>query len=735
MPSDSEGVARTILKFHKKVGDGAMVKFARGKGGAVAVAIAVMLGGGIFWKTHSSFQADEGGRSLQTPALPNIDNVTGTPRFHARRSPKGYTKGNVESISFSPDGRTILSAAGRATVKLWDKATGRELVTAEEGRLLQTPINGIRFSPDGTTFVGAVAAHLRSKSGDEELAVVHQWNVKTGEIVRTFEGQHRSIDEVSFSPDGTMILSVSTHGIAELWDVETGDLIRNIEFCYGGDCTVEEAELQDHMGHRGFIHDASFSPDGATILSASLDGTVKLWDPDTGDLVRTLGEYSDNEDDGVISAHFSPDGTIIAASNNSMIELWNGETGERLYREEDYNFVTGSVAFNPNGSTIAIAADFSFSSKVKILSAKTGEVMRTFDAERLSTGSLAFSPNGNTLALGNSTGIVSLWNPETGQRLRTLAQDGSSVDAIAFSPDGNTLAIGQGRAVRFWNLATGEELSTVAAHTGSVSSVAFGDDDKTIISSAGNTTKSFDAMTGKALSQGEDAASSKAQSQNDDFPAIIADKHLAEDRHWVPVIRDQSGRVLRTFQRHAAEAADVTLSPGGNLVAAVHRDGVVKLWNAETGAEVHQFQHRNLDFAWGISFSADGKILASLSGESIQIWDVETGKAISTLEDTGFITSDQATFSADGTMVAAFDNTGLIMVWEVDTGRLLGLLGEASGESGWATALQFNSDGSAIAAGYEDGSVKAWDLNRDSLRQMLDEAQSRVSQISVESTR
>ena len=92
-------------------------------------------------------------------------------------------------------------------------------------------------------------------------------------------------------------------------------------------------------------------------------------------------------------------------------------------------------------------------------------------------------------------------------------------------------------------------------------------------------------MPGKALSQGEDAASSKAQSQNDDFPAIIADKHLAEDRHWVPVIRDQSGRVLRTFQRHAAEAADVTLSPGGNLVAAVHRDGVVKLWNAETGAE------------------------------------------------------------------------------------------------------------------------------------------------------
>lgn len=697
--------------------------------GPLAVAIAVAVGGGLLWKGYSSYQENQENQAqepLQTPVLPNVDNVVGTPRFHARRSPKGYSKGTVESVSFSPDGRTILSANDNVAVKLWDKETGREILTAEEGGLLLHPINGLRFSPDGATVLGAVAAHRRSESGNDQLAIFRLWDTKTGEVLRTFEGQHRVIEEVSFSPDGNTILSASTYGIAELWNASTGQRIRNIELCDGGDCTVDDDELQDHIGHRMFISDASFSPDGSTILSASSDGTVKLWDMATGTLVRTLGEYSDNElDDGILSASFSPNGKLIMTITPKAITFWNVETGGRLHQETRANLSGTIAAFNPNGSTVAISTA-SFPHQLKILDANTGQTLRTFEVGQFSVGSLAFSPDGSTLAVGNSAGAVSLWNPETGQQLRTLTQRGAFVDAIAFSPDGKNLAIGQGKAVRFWNLVTGEELSTASGHTESVTNVAFGAGDKTIISSTRLTAKTFDAMTGKELSQGEGTEVASI-AQNGDSPVIVAGKDLTEDQHWVPVLKTEYGKVLRTFPRHSAETLDATLNPAGDLVAALHRDGVVKLWNAQTGTEVRQFQHQALDSGWGISFSADGKTLASKSHGHIQIWDVATGNPISTLDNIRVITSDRPVFSPDGTMVAAFDREGMVWLWEVGTGKVLGAIGEPGGEFGNVKDVRFNSDGTALVAGYEGGSVKAWDLHRDRLGSLVETVWNRVT--------
>ncbi|MEM9772418.1 MAG: WD40 repeat domain-containing protein [Cyanobacteria bacterium P01_D01_bin.73] len=712
-------------------------------GKAIVLAIAVALGGGIAWKTF--WQADaERGRSPQTAAraLPNIDNVTSTLRFNARRSPKGYSKGEVQSIAFSPDGNTLFSASGYRVMKLWDRETGKELVTAEESTPLSNQISNLRFSPDGATFVASVAAHKRDSSSAEDLAIARLWDARTGEILRTFEGQHRLIEEVSFSPDGSTILVVSPYGVVELWDVATGKLRRTLELCDPKNCIkTSDAAPNGNDGHIDFVKDASFSPDGRTILSASDDGTVKVWDVQTGELVRTFGEYSKRGlEDGVRAARFSPNGSTIMDTNGQRVRLWNVQTGERLYLEEGRKLSTLPATFNSDGTIVAIARD-DFPSRIKILDAKTGEMLRTFEAEEQTIASLAFSPDGDALAIGNIGGVVSLWNPETGEKLRTLLNWGESrVDAVAFSPDGNALAIGQGKAVRLWNVVTGEELSTISGHTETVASVAFSPDDKTIISSTGEyakyaTPKIWDAVTGRELQRIEGKADVPLNQGTNTNSNIVADESLIREEgkevfYNAAVLKDVNSRkTLRTFKRHSVNVTNTALNLAGSLVAAIHEDGVVKVWDAQTGAEVYHLQHKESSKFAEVNFSADGKLLASSSYRLITLWDVETGEELRTLENAGFIDSGRAIFSPDGKMLAAFSE-GTIKIWDVETGRVRGFIDAPDGDSGGIGDAQFNSDGTAIAAGYEDGSVKAWDLRRDRIQRLLDRARVRVSEAS-----
>ena len=266
-------------------------------------------------------------------------------------------------------------------------------------------------------------------------------------------------------------------------------------------------------GHTGAVVAVAFSPDSKTLVSASHDGRLKLWDAATGKEQATLGEYR-----GCLGCvAFSSDGKTLASGaigspipfpDLYQVNLWDVATGKiRTTMGETMEMSTFySVAFSPDGKTLAAAGD----ETVKLWDLATGKERATFqvqtEADEESTGavyvvkSVAFSPDGNTLAAASYDMTVKLWDVTTAKRT-TLQGHTHAVYSVAFSPDGKTLASASGdKTVKLWDLATNKERATLQGHTEAVMSVAFSPNGK-ILASAGydKSIKLWGVATGKGL--------------------------------------------------------------------------------------------------------------------------------------------------------------------------------------------------------------------------------------------
>lgn len=152
-----------------------------------------------------------GSINKKTDYIRLLDFTTG----EENRKLRGHTK-NVESVAFSPDGRTLASGSADKTVRLWDVATGKHKKTLKGHR---KSIDGIAFSVDGRL--------LATASADDTIRV---WDVLTGMHKKTFEGHTADVKGVSFSPDGRTIVSWSNDRTIRLWDVDTGEFKKEIQY-------------------------------------------------------------------------------------------------------------------------------------------------------------------------------------------------------------------------------------------------------------------------------------------------------------------------------------------------------------------------------------------------------------------------------------------------------------------------------------------------------------------------
>lgn len=295
-------------------------------------------------------------------------------------------------------------------------------------------IYSIAFSPDGQM--------LASGSGNQ---IIKLWDSASGQLLKTLAGHGAGIYSVAFSPDGRILASDG----GDLWDVASGQLVR----------TLTEPN--------GWIGSVAFSRDGRTLAaketykSTPLNDrccikTINLWDPESGQLLRTLPGHSN----GVSSLAFSPDGrTLASGSPDNAIAVWDPKSGQLLRTLNASNGSslksTYSVAFSPDGRTLAAGSD---DKTIKLWDVSSGQLLRTLAGGGDIIYSVAFSPDGRTLASGSDDKTIKLWDPVSGQLFRTLADHGEVIYAVAFSPDGRTLASGSGdNTIKLWDVANANE--------------------------------------------------------------------------------------------------------------------------------------------------------------------------------------------------------------------------------------------------------------------------------------
>ncbi|GEM_PF-7094589 len=207
------------------------------------------------------------------------------------------TNGILRSAQFDTTGQRIVATSEFDGVTIWDYES-KEVLQQFEGWWQP---NDAKFSPDGT-LIAAVAGN------------VYIWNIETEEQISEADTKDLPLT-VNFSPDGQTVLVGGYEGYFSLIDVETGELLSEIQ------------------AHEGEIEEAIFSPDGNTFLTAGSDGFAHLWSVDTMTILKTFVSS-----DGVNSATFSPNGKLIAiAGEDGTVSIW-------------YSFYNFSILFSAEKS-------------------------------------------------------------------------------------------------------------------------------------------------------------------------------------------------------------------------------------------------------------------------------------------------------------------------------------------------------------------------------------------------
>jgi WD40 repeat protein len=574
---------------------------------------------------------------------------------------KGHTNW-VRSVAFSSDGRTLASGSADRTLRLWDLATGRclKIFTGHDDE-----VYSIAFSPDDRTLV--------SGSIDRTIKL---WDVKTGECLKTFTGHTQAVFAVAFSQipptplnkggRGGIVASGSGDRTIKLWDVTSGECLQTLS---GHENWVLSVAFSPHSplpppflkGAGGSAPSARCANEGlgvrAILASCSPDRTVKLWDVETGECLKTFIGHQN----WVLSVAFSPDGQhLVSGSGDQTVKLWDVSSSECLKTFTGHDQGVFAVAVSGDGQTIASGSpdqtarlwDLGSKQCFKVCTGHTNRIL-----------AVACSPNGQMLASGSFDRAVRLWDIRQDRCYRTCTGHNQQVYSVAFSPDGQTLASGSGdRTIKLWDVSTGRCWKTLVGHQNWVYAIAFSPDGRTLASSSGDhTVKLWDAKTGECL---------------------------------------------QTFTGHLTWVWSVAFSPDGQTIASGSGDQTVKLWDINTG-ECLKTLTGHTNRVYTVAFSPDGQTLASGSFDrTIALWDADSGDRLKTLAGHSQGVFSIA-FSPDGKTIASGSLDHTVKLWDVRTGECLKTL---TGHTSEARSVHWSSDGKTVVSGSQDQTVRVWDV-------------------------
>ena len=487
----------------------------------------------------------------------------------------------------------------------------------------------------------AAWAESPTSAADASMAKLLSEQQQDGMHIGSTDGSN--VTTIAFAPDGRLLASGGLDGSVRLWNPQTGRAV---------DRSVS-------AGEHNPIDALAFTAQGTVLSAVAWDGMLRRWEvSDQHEIGTPVLAAPALSGGGAFAPVFSPNGTVLATSyQNRTVRLWNTVAGKALCTiplAGSSNQVR-SVAFDPADSVLATAEsddDIQFWNPDDCRPDGAAIDQGTYN----DSIAIAFNARGTMLAATGLSGSVLLWNPISGARVGTLSQGADSTnfaETLAFFPDGRQLATGnRDGTVRLWNLTTSQQFA-----------------------------QPDDSVEGMVV----------ALAPNGAF------QQLAQLSGSVQGMVDQ-----------------VAFDPNGAFLASGANDGTVRLWSLPSRLPVGS-EYQFPPTTGGVdatAFDPVSPLMATAGGMgTFQLWSTAdppepVGNAIDAGSGSGL---DAVAFSRDGRYLASGDAHGTIRLWDTADWQEVGPPLRATPATA-CRSLAFTSDGSVLAAGYDDDSMRLWNL-------------------------
>lgn len=507
-------------------------------------------------------------------------------------------------------------------------------------------------------------------------------------------GHTDDLDDVAFAPDGNSFATSSWDGSVKIWDATSYELLRS------------------KQGGEGFGYAVAYAADGTAIYVAH-DQVIQKWDLITDQMTPLASEHSGS----IVALALSPNGQWLAsASWDGTAKIWDLSTLQVSLSLDDHIGSVSAVAFSPDSANVATGSGDMGVGVAKIWQVATGTLQQTLSGHSDLVSALDYSADGSVIATGSGDNTVRIWDLTQGNVRYLLTGHQDLVSGVSFSPDDTVLVSASAdQTARLWDPFSGNLITTLKGHQGELQSVAFAPhDDRLVTAAADDTARIWKVRTGEiatGLSTPGQALLLGAISSVDYNPDG-SDLVTSHRQSWAAVWDAESGELQNLIGNNDGRINTAAIAPDGLTVATGQANATIRIWDKQSGENVtaligHAAEVKALDY------TPDGSLLISGDADGYAvIWDVDNGR-LQSIIPTGTAGIDQLMIAPTGQIFATVNNAGEAVTWDIATGAKITQINDPLD---FVTSLDFSPDGESIVIGTGEGQVREWDLSTNLLR-------------------
>lgn len=484
---------------------------------------------------------------------------------------------NVVFVSFDSSGSYLVSASNDHSICIWDVKKGTLINSLKDHR--ECAYTAV-FSNNGR--------YVASSSEDNTIII---WDIRTNKCIKTIVRE--SVKRLLFSPDDTSIVIASSNSI-RIWDYNSDRIIRYVG---GHQNEVSSMVAFSHFGK---------------LLSASYDGTVRLWELATVKLGIKIGGHKKP----VYALAYSPDGSTFASGSDSIVRIWDVATN-KLINEYPFGGVVRDLIYNKQGTYIISCSEYDLSYRIYVYDINRRTVVNGIDG----LSPLFLSDGVSFMYIGNNDfrKCINIQKVNQDQPFQILKSQETYHSNLVVNEDESLVASGTYHGtVDVWDINSGEIKLTIKEADSYINAISFGIDGNILVFSCKETTYVIDINSNECIARLRNPEGYICQKiQFIDDLHFLCCYHNGDLLLW----NYKTRIITKKYKGHSDAITSISVSNDKNYFVSASKDKTIKIWDYRSGMCKKTLCHHT-DEVKSVVLSPNGKQLISGSiDHSILIWD------------------------------------------------------------------------------------------------------------------